>query len=228
MNKKISISLAITIAIIAMTVTFSVTMVLAGQRFNNTVSSVKEKENMYSKLAEIDKYVRDNAYYEINDDTLNDTIASGYMLGTGDRAAVYYTANAYAELQDIADGKLMGIGVEIVKDAVHDAITNAKINKITNARFLKGDCTEYMLSTKDHFDVIIMDPPRRGSTKEFISAVKEIKPRTVIYVSCDPVTLARDLNLFKDTYDIVKVQPVDMFPNTLHVETVVLLSRKNN
>ena len=63
MNKKISISLAITIAIIAMTVTFSVTMVLAGQHFNNTVSSVKEKENMYSKLAEIDKYVRDNAYY---------------------------------------------------------------------------------------------------------------------------------------------------------------------
>ena len=117
------------------------------------------------------------------------------------------------------------IGVEIVKDAVHDAITNAKINKITNARFLKGDCTEYMLSTKDHFDVIIMDPPRRGSTKEFISAVKEIKPRTVIYVSCDPVTLARDLNLFKDTYDIVKVQPVDMFPNTLHVETVVLLEK---
>lgn len=117
MNKKISISLAITIAIIAMTVTFSVTMVLAGQRFNNTVSSVKEKENMYSKLAEIDKYVRDNAYYEINDDTLNDTIASGYMLGTGDRAAVYYTANAYAELQDIADGKLMGIGVDVVKDA---------------------------------------------------------------------------------------------------------------
>ena len=85
MNKKISLSLAITIAIIAMTVTFSVTMVLAGQHFNNTVSSVKEKENMYSKLAEIDKYVRDNAYYEINDDTLNDTIASGYMLGTGDR-----------------------------------------------------------------------------------------------------------------------------------------------
>ena len=118
------------------------------------------------------------------------------------------------------------IGVEIVKDAVHDAITNAKINKITNARFLKGDCTEYMLSTKDHFDVIIMDPPRRGSTKEFISAVKKIKPRTVIYVSCDPITLARDLNLFKDTYDIVKVQPVDMFPNTLHVETVVLLEKK--
>ena len=82
MNKKISISLAITIAIIAMTVTFSVTMVLAGQHFNNTVSSVKEKENMYSKLAEIDKYVRDNAYYEINDDTLNDTIAAGYVLTT--------------------------------------------------------------------------------------------------------------------------------------------------
>ena len=83
-----------------------------------------------------------------------------------------------------------------------------------------------MLSTKDHFDVIIMDPPRRGYNKEFISADKKIKPRTVIYVSCDPVTLARDLNLFKDTYDIVKVQPVDMFPNTLHVETIVGLALK--
>lgn len=117
MNKKISVGLAIAIAILAMTVTFSVTMILASQMFNNTVSSVKEKENMYSKLAEIDKYVRDHAYVEINDDTLYDTLASGYVLGTGDRSAVYYTAKAYEELQDIADGTLMGIGVDVVKDA---------------------------------------------------------------------------------------------------------------
>lgn len=119
------------------------------------------------------------------------------------------------------------IGVEIVKDAVHDAITNAKINNVHNAHFYKGDCTEYMMTCKEKFDVVIMDPPRRGSTKEFIDAVKHIAPRTVVYVSCDPVTLARDLALFTDSYEVKQVQPVDMFPNTLHVETVVQLIRKN-
>ena len=117
-------------------------------------------------------------------------------------------------------------GVEIVPDAVHDAITNAKINKITNAHFIKGDCTKYMLTCDKKFSVIIMDPPRRGSTPEFIDAVKRISPRTVVYVSCDPVTLCRDLNMFMDKYEIKVVQPVDMFPNTLHVETVVMLTLK--
>lgn len=120
------------------------------------------------------------------------------------------------------------IGVEIVPDAVHDAITNAKINGIKNAHFYKADCTKYMLTCKEKFDVVIMDPPRRGSTKEFIDAVKHIAPRTVVYVSCDPVTLARDLAMFTDMYEVTKVQPVDMFPNTLHVETIVLLQRKTS
>ncbi len=117
-------------------------------------------------------------------------------------------------------------GVEIVADAVHDAILNCKINNITNAHFIKGDATKYILETKEHFSVVIMDPPRKGSTKEFISAVKKMKPERVVYVSCDPATLARDLDLFKDTYQIKKVQPVDMFPNSMHVETIVLLEQK--
>ncbi len=119
------------------------------------------------------------------------------------------------------------LGVEIVADAVHDAILNAKINNLTNAHFVKGDATKFMLQSDKHFDVIIMDPPRKGSTPEFINAVKRIAPERVVYVSCDPVTLARDLALFKDTYQIMKVQPVDMFPNSMHVETVVSLTLKN-
>ena len=83
-----------------------------------------------------------------------------------------------------------------------------------------------ILQSDKHFDVIIMDPPRKGSTPEFINAVKRIAPERVVYVSCDPVTLARDLALFKDTYQVMKVQPVDMFPNSMHVETVVLLTKK--
>ena len=117
MNKKISVGLAITIAIIAMTVTLSVTMILSRQLYDKTVTAVQEKASMYDKLAELDKYVRSNGYYDINQETLLDTIASGYMLGTGDRNAVYYTAKAYKELQDVQNGVLVGIGVDIVKDS---------------------------------------------------------------------------------------------------------------
>ena len=120
------------------------------------------------------------------------------------------------------------LGVEIVADAVHDAILNAKINNLSNAHFIKGDATKFILQSDKHFDVIIMDPPRKGSTPEFINAVKRIAPERVVYVSCDPVTLARDLALFKDAYQIEKVQPVDMFPNSMHVETVALLTRKDS
>lgn len=117
MNKKISVSLAITIAIIAMTVTFSVTMILARQLFDQTIPSVKEKESMYSKLSEIDKYVRANYYGDIQDTTLNDMIAYGYVLGIGDKNASYYSAKQYAELLDIQNGNLLGIGVDVVKDS---------------------------------------------------------------------------------------------------------------
>lgn len=116
MNRKISLSLAATITLIAMAVTFSITMVVSQNMFNNTVSSVKNRERMYNKLAEIDKYVRANEYFEFVEDTLNDTIASGYMLGINDKYARYYSARAYTERQGVASGKLMGIGVLVVKD----------------------------------------------------------------------------------------------------------------
>ena len=118
MNKKVSVSILVTTVIIAMTVTFSITMVVSMRLFDRTVASVKEKESMYSKIAEIDKYVRAYDFYGIDESTLNDTIASGYLLGTGDRYARYYTAAAYSELLDIQSGKIVGIGVEAVKDSV--------------------------------------------------------------------------------------------------------------
>lgn len=117
MNKKISISMALTIAIIAMTVTFSITMILARQMFDATIPSVKEKESMYSKIAELDKYVRANYYGDIQDATLNDMMAYGYVLGIGDKNASYYTAKQYAELVEVQNGNIVGIGVDVVKDS---------------------------------------------------------------------------------------------------------------
>lgn len=116
MSKKVSLGVAATVTLIAMAVTFSMTMTVSMNMFNNTVSSVKNKERMYNKLSEVDRYVRANEYFDINDDTLNDTIASGYMLGISDRYARYYSAKAYSERVGLANGRLMGIGVAVVKE----------------------------------------------------------------------------------------------------------------
>ena len=116
MNRKISIGMAVTIVILAMTVTFSITMLVAMRLFDSTVSSVKEKESMYNKIAEVDRYVRSNDYYTIDENTLYDRLTAGYLLGTGDKYARYYNATAYTELVNVQNGTILGIGVELGLD----------------------------------------------------------------------------------------------------------------
>ena len=116
MSKKISLGVAATIAIIAMAVTFSLTMVVSMKMFNTTVSSVKNKERQYNKLSEIDRCVRAGEYFTIDEDTLNDRLAAGYMNGINDKYAVYYTAKEYSEKQSVEKGTLTGIGVAVVND----------------------------------------------------------------------------------------------------------------
>ncbi len=121
------------------------------------------------------------------------------------------------------------IGVEIVKDAVNDAIINAKINNIKNIHFFNADASEFiknLAKRNEKIDIVIMDPPRSGSDQKFINAVLRLLPKKVIYISCNPLTQVRDLKLFLDKYNIKKIQPVDMFPHTKHVETVICLSQK--
>lgn len=117
MSKKVSLGVAATVTLIAMAVTFSMTMTVSMNMFNNTVTGVKNKEQMYNKLSEVDRYVRANEYFDINNDTLNDTIASGYMLGINDKYARYYSSKAYSEKVGVSSGRLMGIGVAVVKDS---------------------------------------------------------------------------------------------------------------
>lgn len=121
------------------------------------------------------------------------------------------------------------IGVEIVKDAIIDAKNNAKANKISNVEFVCDDASKYMLnlaSRKQKIDVVFMDPPRKGSDSIFLNSLMTLAPSRIIYVSCNPSTLARDLGILNKKYEIINVQPVDMFPFTAHVETVVLLTLK--
>ena len=121
-------------------------------------------------------------------------------------------------------------GIEIVEEAIKDAKENCKINNIQNAKYYAGD-TEKLLSDlieKEKIipDVVVVDPPRKGLDKNTIENIKNIKPKKVIYISCNPATLIRDLSYLEDKYKIKEIQPVDMFPFTSHVECVSLLCHK--
>ena len=116
--------------------------------------------------------------------------------------------------------------VEINKDAHKDAIENAKRNNISNIEFVCGDAGEYISSFDGDLDIVIMDPPRKGSDEKFLSTLINKKIKKIIYISCDPETLARDLAYLSEHYKVTYVQPVDMFPMTCHVETIVGLALK--
>ncbi|WP_353892934.1 23S rRNA (uracil(1939)-C(5))-methyltransferase RlmD [Proteinivorax hydrogeniformans] len=122
------------------------------------------------------------------------------------------------------------LGVEIVPQAIEDAKENAKINGIKNAHFKVGKAEEVIVDQAkkgDKYDVVVVDPPRKGCDEKLLDAIKEISPHKVVYVSCNPSTLARDLKYLcqEKKYELKQVQPVDMFPHSGHVECVVLMSR---
>ncbi len=124
------------------------------------------------------------------------------------------------------------IGIEIVQSAVEDARKNAELNNISNIKFLTGDIKDMLPilngpareSKAGKIDVIIIDPPRAGMHKDVVAGVLKLLPEKIVYVSCNPATLARDLELLKNRYHILEVQPVDMFPHTFHIESVAELS----
>lgn len=120
------------------------------------------------------------------------------------------------------------VGVEIVKEAIEDATKNAERNSIRNISFFQQDAGKFIIEQTERgkrFDVVIMDPPRKGSNEDFLSSLMKAKPARIVYISCNPSTLARDLKYLSSEYEIKKVTPFDMFAQTHHVETVVLMSR---
>lgn len=118
-------------------------------------------------------------------------------------------------------------GIEKIENAIKDAKENAINNGITNAHYYAGDSGKILKKLNVKFDTVIVDPPRSGLNDETINQIMDLKPKTICYVSCDPMTLARDLKIITDKYKAIKVCSLDMFPNTYHVESVCLLSRKD-
>ena len=123
------------------------------------------------------------------------------------------------------------IGIEYVPEAIEDAKVNSMVNQIDNTLFYAGDMKDILnddfIDEHGRPDVIITDPPRAGMHPDVVETILRAAPKRIVYVSCNPATQARDLERLTEDYQIVIIQPVDMFPHTPHVENVVLLTRKN-
>ena len=121
-------------------------------------------------------------------------------------------------------------GIETIPEAIEDAKENVKINKLKNTEFIVDDVEKILpkLIEEENIkpDVVFIDPPRKGSDKTTIEALLEIKPKRIIYISCNSATLARDLKLLKEKYNIEEITPVDMFPFTSHIESIAVLELK--
>ncbi len=141
---------------------------------------------------------------------------------------LYCGAGSISLFVSAAAGKV--VGAEIVPDAVADAWRNAELNGITNVHFEAGDLRHLLdadfVERNGRPEVIITDPPRAGMHEDVVQRIREIAPRRIVYVSCDPATQARDLALLKDMYTVEEVRPLDMFPHSYHVENIVRLDRK--
>ena len=118
------------------------------------------------------------------------------------------------------------VGLEIAESAVEDAVRNCQRNGIQNCRFVGGDIRYTLPQVGVRPDVMIIDPPRAGMHKDVVKEVLALAPQRIVYVSCNPATMARDIALLKETYQVVEVQPVDMFPHTFHIESVARLTRR--
>ena len=171
---------------------------------------------------------------------------SFYQVNPVQTEVLYNIAKEYANLQGtetvfdlysgigtisifIADNAKKVYGVEVLEQAVFDAKENAEINEIRNVEFIQGEAeviVPEMYKEGKKADVVFVDPPRKGCDEKLLETIKEMKAQKVVYISCNPATLARDLKYLTDNgYEIKKVQPVDMFPQTSHVENVVLLEK---
>ena len=160
---------------------------------------------------------------------------------------LYKTAMEYADLSgteevwdiccgigtialSMSEGALKVHGVEIVPQAIEDAEYNAAMNSVDNADFVCADATKYLIENAGRItaDVIVMDPPRKGMEEDALKIIAETAPQKIVYVSCDPATLARDCRFLCDNgYELIKIRPVDMFPHSVHTETCVLLCHQN-
>ena len=213
-------------------------MYVNNQKCNDTIGDqdvivFKGNDHIYEHMEELRFKVGPKSFYQTNTEqayhlycvardfaqlTGNETV---YDLYTGTGTIANFVARKASKV----------VGIEYVPEAIEDAKVNSEINGIDNTSFFAGDMkdilTDEFIAEHGHPDVIITDPPRAGMHPDVVKVIMNAAPKRIVYVSCNPATQARDLQLLDPLYKVEKVQPVDMFPHTPHVENVVLLEMKN-
>ena len=185
-----------------------------------------KKEDGYINIGDVKYKVSPESFFQINSSNISrlyDEIIRYGKFSKEDNVIDLYCGVGSISLY-IAKYVKSVLGIEIISDAVNDATENAKNNNISNAKFLCGDVAK-LIDDNINGDILIVDPPRMGLDKHTIDVINKKKIKKVIYVSCNPMTLVRDLSLI-DNYNIEGISIVDMFPETHHVESIVLLSLK--
>jgi 23S rRNA (uracil1939-C5)-methyltransferase len=197
-------------------------------------------------LVDDEKIIYGSGYIDDEIDGIKFRLSSKsfYQINPVQMMKLYHKALEYADIKadDVVMDTYSGIGtlsllaaqkaqsviaIESNHSSHKDALFNMKLNGINNAYFHHDDVEHFIQSYEGHIDVLIMDPTRDGATEVFIKAVLKVKPKKIVYISCEPITQIRDIHILKEQYDVVEVQPVDMFINTQHLESIVYMKLKS-
>lgn len=213
-------------------------MYVINQKLNDStqdlpVHSYSGKTYITEKLRDLEFRISPKSFFQTN--TLQGQVLYDVAKNFADLSGNEIVYDLYTGTGSIAcyvaDKAQKVVGIEYVEDAIEDAKVNASINNITNTSFFAGDMKDVLndefIATHGKPDVIITDPPRAGMHDDVVKKILEVAPQKVVYVSCNAATQARDIQLMSEKYDLVKMQAVDMFPHTHHIENVALLVRKD-
>ena len=214
-------------------------MYVNNQKCNDTIGDqdvmvFKGNDHIFETMEGLKFKVGPKSFYQTNTDQayLLYKVAREFAQLTGEEIVYDLYTGTGTIANFVAHKAKKVIGIEYVPEAIEDAKVNSQVNGIDNTSFFAGDMkdilTDDFIAEHGRPDVIITDPPRAGMHPDVISVIMKARPKRIVYVSCNPSTQARDLQLLDAEYKVVKVQPVDMFPHTPHVENVVLLELKNN
>ena len=214
-------------------------MYVNNQKCNDTIGDqdvmvFKGNDHIFETMEGLKFKVGPKSFYQTNTDQayLLYKVAREFAQLTGEEIVYDLYTGTGTIANFVAHKAKKVIGIEYVPEAIEDAKVNSQVNGIENTSFFAGDMkdilTDDFIAEHGRPDVIITDPPRAGMHPDVISVIMKARPKRIVYVSCNPSTQARDLQLLDAEYKVVKVQPVDMFPHTPHVENVVLLELKNN
>lgn len=184
-------------------------------------------KNIAEKMNDLIFYISPSAFFQVNTNQtikLYDKVKEYAALNENETLLDLYCGTGTIALY-LSNSCKKVYGIEINEDAIKDANINKEKNRIRNAEFYCLNANQFLSKIKDSIDVLVVDPPRGGLDNKTINSILRLKPSRMVYVSCDVSTLARDLKLLSEEYRVLEVTPVDMFPNTCHVENVCLLEK---